>query len=168
MSTEKIVGQEVRLPCPAGMLPSAASPPICQSKWLKGTVQTNRAGRITGPLIAVFCIGSLSLALFSLVRPSEPDQAMLLQQGEMRLGAGAELVVYYPIPYPRIPNLEVRTASDCVIVEQQADHFRVRNLDPNTPATAQWKARGLQWTRPVAPLSATPEVEPEQGHLPCN
>jgi hypothetical protein len=168
MSTQKIVGQELSLPRSARPLSDVVTPPFQGRRWLGETVQSNRPGLLMG-LSVLFILGSLILAIIGLTRITSPEEPTFLQEGEVRLAAGGELDVYYAIPFPRTPNLEVNSsASDCVIVEQQADHFRIRNPDPNSAVTAQWKARGLRWSASTQADSPTPEAEHQPRRLPCN
>src|SRR5438105_376391 len=110
MSTEKMIRQKVPKPFALGDLrgPSGSSP--YRGEWVRRAVRPRKRGAITVGAIVFFFLGTVALALFGLMRSSPPtpaDELPLAQEGELRLPAGGELEVYYPVPYPRPPNLEI-------------------------------------------------------------
>jgi hypothetical protein len=74
------------------------------------------------------------------------DNEVLSQHGAVRLSPGDEQDVYYPIPYASPPNLELGDLLriDYILLEQRADHFRVRIKSCLDLVTLTWKARGVR------------------------
>jgi hypothetical protein len=105
-------------------------------------------------LIVLGCM-SFSIGGKTVVRP--PDGNPFEQSGAIELRPGAEQDVYYAIPYASTPNLEIDSTFDDVdLVEQHADHFRVRNTSNGLLSrTVEWKARGVKGL-PLAPITVVP------------
>ena len=97
------------------------------------------------------------------ISPSTNDLSH--QHGATILPAGQELDVYYPAPFSSPPNLLTKSIfNDCLVVEQQPDHFRIKNPTPFSREVS-WEARGLPVTAP-APVQvnvAIPEPTPDRN-----
>ncbi|HEY7157155.1 MAG TPA: hypothetical protein VH575_24590, partial [Gemmataceae bacterium] len=98
-----------------------------------GRVLLSRSvGALAGVVIVLIILGCMSLSFggLSIGCKTEPD-GTVCQEGKVNLHQGQELDVYYPVPYTSPPNLELSGDADkCEIVEQKADHFRIRCKDP--------------------------------------
>lgn len=78
------------------------------------------------------------------------------EKGHVTVPARQELDVYYPVPFVSPPNLTINSAFDaCALVDQQADHFRVRNTF-SFPREVTWQARGVR----SIPLTTIPVPAP--------
>jgi hypothetical protein len=109
-------------------------------------------------------LGCMSLSIGD--RTVLPDDRLsYAQEGSVRVEIGQELDVYYPVPYASPPNLEIKGPGSYTIVDQQADHFRVRaKVEGNTIGWEgfDWTARGVRVVLPppaVQPVSAAAPVE---------
>ncbi len=73
------------------------------------------------------------------------------QRGKVAVPPGEELDVYYPVPFASPPNLRTETTfSDCSVIEQKPDHFRIKN--PNVfSRDLTWEARGV-YSQAYAPV----------------
>jgi hypothetical protein len=92
---------------------------------------------------------------------ADVDRCVFQQYGNLRMGQGQELDVYYAVPYGATPNLEIKTEpGEFVILEQKPDHFRLRNT--GFLGQARWEARGVLTAHPqiVAPSAPPTEQEP--------
>jgi hypothetical protein len=107
-------------------------------------------------------LGCMSLSIGE--RTTLPDDRLAYtQEGSVRVEIGQELDVYYPVPYASPPNLEFKGLDSYTILDQQADHFRVRaKMEGNTGGwmACDWTARGVR-----APLSPPP-VQPVSAAVP--
>jgi hypothetical protein len=58
--------------------------------------------------------------------------------------------VYYPVPFAGPPHLSLsgNNAVDCVLVEQKADHFKVKTTNLPFAITVTWKAEGIRGPAP--------------------
>ncbi len=106
------------------------------------------------------CIGFLAICLGCLsiggrTEVVNRDDRSSTQSGKATIGAKREMDVYYPVPYAQTPNLELETSGDdCVIVEQKADHFRVKSTSHLTRSVS-WTARGVSsLASPAPPVQA--------------
>jgi hypothetical protein len=90
-----------------------------------------------------------------------PDGDAFTQTGCATVRGKAKQDIYYPVPYAFPPNLEATdNFGHCEVVEQRADHFRVRNRD-GLDATVRWTARGVRYDAPAArPPTPTPSGAP--------
>jgi hypothetical protein len=97
------------------------------------------------------------------------NDGSFVQEGNVRLRAGAEQVIWYPIPYASPPNLQMDD-DDCVILEQREDHFRVGNTDHHFSSSTHWKARGVKATPPPVdpPPLAAPGLPPAPVPVPTS
>jgi hypothetical protein len=109
-------------------------------------------------------LGCMSLSIGE--RTTLPDDRLAYtQEGSAHIEIGQELDVYYPVPYASPPNLELKGLGSYTIVDQQADHFRVRaKVEGNTIGWEgfDWTARGVRVVLPppaVQPVSAAAPVE---------
>lgn len=85
------------------------------------------------------------------------DPSVVPQTSSITIPKGQELTVYYPKPYASPPNLELDNSSqNCKIIEQRADHFRVRN--DGTTLEVKWTARGVPMQAAVVVAPTTPGV----------
>jgi hypothetical protein len=92
---------------------------------------------------------------------------VLSQEGKLSLRAGGETDVYYPQPYASPPNLSAEeTFTNYEIVEQKADHFRIRNTSP-FDINVTWTARGVKHAAPpvVVVSPASSPAAPTQSPL---
>jgi hypothetical protein len=118
-------------------------------------------------MLAIF-MGCMSLSM-SIGCKTGPD-GTTCQEGKVSLREGQELEVYYPVSYASPPNLEISGESnDCEIIEQKADHFRIR-YKGSFDATPHWKACGQKGPPPAAaptvivtPPSPPPVPPPTNG-----
>jgi hypothetical protein len=112
-------------------------------------------------LLCIF-LGCMSLSIggrTEIVHHEEHEEGLLVQEGEVKVPGESGLDVFYPTPYPNVPNL-VLTSHNLIgaaqLLVQKEDHFRVRNPDL-LPMTVQWTAKG---TRQPAPVPTTPVNPP--------
>jgi hypothetical protein len=129
------------------------------------------AGALGGGVIVLIILGCMSLSFggLSIGCKTEPD-GTVCQEGKVSMHRGQELDVYYPVPYASPPNLELSGDADkCEIVEQKADHFRIRCKDP-CDATPHWQARGLRCPppAPTPTVIVTPPASPPAPPPPTN
>jgi hypothetical protein len=99
------------------------------------------------------CMGISIGGRYELPRETAADCGdVLTQEGSVSLRSGGEQEVYYPVPYAFPPNLEFPTAPSWVqVVEQKADHFRVKCDAGCSQMWVSWKARGVKYSAPPAP-----------------
>jgi hypothetical protein len=119
---------------------------------------SRQVGALAGTVLLLIFLGCMSLSIGC---KTEPD-GTVCQEGKVSLHKGQELDVYYPAPYASPPNLELSGDCDkCDIIEQKADHFRIRCNDP-CDATPHWQARGLRCPPPgtTPPVIVTPSAPP--------
>jgi hypothetical protein len=114
---------------------------------------------VTLLVILLGCM-SISIGKFGSSPPPE-DDGMLCQGGEVELALAAERDVYYPVPYPSPPHLDISDPfGKCELVEQKPDHFRVRSTFEKSalggPFTLKWKAKGLKMPPPAPPPGPAP------------
>ena len=132
-------------------------------------VLSRPVGILAGSITLLIFLGCMSLSIGC---RTEPDSTTC-QEGKVSLRKGQELDVYYPIPYASPPNLEINwDADECEIIEQKADHFRIR-CKRQCEATPHWKARGLKCPPPgttptviVAPPAPPPSTNSPPSPLP--
>jgi hypothetical protein len=127
-------------------------------------------GAAAAALLLFIFVGCMSLTIGGRTEVVHHEENVLTQDGEAKVAGDCEMDVYYPVPYPHVPNL---TLSSCkplnapVLLVQKEDHFRVKNPDL-FPVTVQWTAKGERQAPPVlvAPVSPPlpaplPEVPPK-------
>lgn len=96
---------------------------------------------------------------------------LLDQEGAAAVPVGKAVDVFYPIPHSSPPNLtldeDFGTVFDrCTLVEQQPDHFRVRN-DGVFERKVHWKTKGVAFTLAApAPPPNVPAPAPAATTLP--
>ena len=80
------------------------------------------------------------------------------QQGKVKVSTDETVQVFYPVPYGAPPNLAVTGFNRdwVVIVEQKADHFKVRRTGRTLIAELEWKAEGI----PADPNKQPPAENP--------
>jgi hypothetical protein len=130
---------------------------------------TDPTGRLAylaaGVTLVAILLGCMSISIGKFSEHKIEDGGLTLcQEDEVTVPAGGERDVYYPIPYPCPPHLEICDSfSHLEIVEQREDHFRVKNTSAFRQ-TGTWKARGLKAPvhGPPAP-AAPPPVPPPEG-----
>jgi hypothetical protein len=93
----------------------------------------------------------------------QPEGDLFIQKGQVHLKPWCEQDVFYAVPYAGPPNLELgNDCDDFEIIEQKADHFRIRNRGFFRTA-AEWTARGVR----LGPCpSLAPETPPPAPALP--
>jgi hypothetical protein len=126
-------------------------------------------------MIALIFLGCMSFS-FGGHYDVPPDGEVLTQKGQVTVKGGCEQDVYYPVPYASPPNLDANDTFDhAELLEQRADHFRVRNTSA-LAICVNWKARGVRClgTPAVAPVpapapapAATDPPPPEPVPLPA-
>jgi len=107
-------------------------------------------------------LGCMSLSIGERHEVVASEDGISSQSGEVKVPGGQELDVYYPVPFASPPNLTVTsTWDDAVMVDQQADHFRVKNPGAFSERM-RWEARGLKARPPavVVPVPATSPATP--------
>src|SRR5262249_43652004 len=131
-------------------------------------------GAVALAALAVAFLGCMSLSVGDAEkvviekRPAttEGDDGVLQQRGSLpALRPGVEQKVYYPVPYASPPNLQISHDHYFVVVEQQADHFVVRQADDvksvdlhfEVPA---WVARGVRRAPTPEPAKPPESVQP--------
>lgn len=113
-----------------------------KTPWVKRN-RRRGYGAVGAALVALACtMGCVNLQFGGKSNCTE-DPSVVPQTSSITIPKGQELTIYYPKAYVSPPNLELDNSSAaCKIVEQKADHFRVRN-DGATPLTVNWTARGM-------------------------
>jgi len=113
---------------------------LCSSR-----IWRQRIGAAAGfAVFLAFALGCMSIQLGGRNEVIQNDDATGLQSGRVDVPPGAVLDIYYPVPYQGPPNLTVETFwQDCLIVEQKADHFQLKNPS-GSAREVTWKARGLR------------------------
>jgi hypothetical protein len=110
-------------------------------------------------------LGCMSLSIGE--RTTLPDDRLAYtQEGSVRVEIGQELDVYYPVPYASPPNLEFKGPGSYTIVDQQADHFRVRaKVESNSIGwvACDWTARGVRAVLPPPPVPAVSAAVPVEA-----
>ena len=109
--------------------------PIKRGVWIAGCV-----------VFVAICLGCMSIG--GRTEIVNRDDRASSQTGKANVPGGQQLDVYYPVPYATPPNLEI--ADEFVIVEQKADHFRVKNTSTFS-RTVNWTARGVPIVIPGQP-----------------
>jgi hypothetical protein len=127
-------------------------------------------GAVAASIMLAIIMGCMSLSM-SIGCKTGPD-GTTCQEGKVSVEDGQELDVYYPIPYASPPNLEISGDSESYqIIEQKADHFRIRNQCVNRRYQWNWKARGSKCPPGAAPTvivtpPSPPPVPPPPGGPP--
>lgn len=131
-----------------------------------------RIGAATAVVAILFIIlGCMSLTIggrTEVVQHEENDGGVLTQTGEAIIAGDSELDVYYPIPYPNIPNLVLthyKLLNEPRLVAQKEDHFRVRNPD-GSALNLKWTAKGMKPPTPVLVAPVNPPPPPPPPELP--
>jgi hypothetical protein len=122
---------------------------------------SRRVGALAGFVLALIILGCMSLSFggLSIGGRTEAD-GTLCQEGDVKLRVGQEQDVFYPIPYASPPNVELSGDMDhCEIVDQKADHFRIRNPSGGQ-ACPHWHARGVKACAPTTVIVASPPARP--------
>ena len=133
---------------------------LCQLRFLDCC---SRRVRLASCLFAVIAVPLLLTGCLSFSiggnhsTHSNEDPAVLAQSGTVTIPAGPVHDVYYPIPYASPPNLELDDPLHaCEIVEQKADHFRVRINGVAGSAAVKWNASGVRLVQQVAAPQPNP------------
>jgi hypothetical protein len=74
-----------------------------------------------------------------------PEDGLTRYHGTVGLAPGQEIDVYYPAPFASPPNLETSPVDPffgSVVVEQKADHFRIKSQSPFVREVT-WQACGV-------------------------
>jgi hypothetical protein len=123
------------------------------------------AGVAAGLLNLAMFLGCMSLAIGGKtyecpLTGCRVEGDVFVQHGQVHLKPRGEQDVYYAAPFAGPPNLELgEDCDDCEVVEQKADHFRVRNRG-FFRTTAGWTARGVKLTPCGPPAPETPPPTP--------
>jgi hypothetical protein len=84
---------------------------------------------------------------------------LLVQEGETLIQPHQVIEICYATPYASPPQLETFWTDRCVVVDQQATFFRVRN-EGSSARRLSWRARGPQANLPPAPAWQGSRVVP--------
>jgi hypothetical protein len=104
----------------------------------------------------VVCLSGCGL-LESEQHESTDTDRVTRQSGSLRVPEGKELDVYYPIPYALRPNVQISSVfNHSLVIEQQPDHFRVKNPSPFAE-DINWEARGV--TIPASASTGTDSIK---------
>jgi len=129
------------------------------------------AGLAIGLQVLIF-LGCMSFSIGERHIEAPADGNTLVQNGEVTVPPGMEQDVYYPIPFACPPNLVLDDCGhECAIIDQRADHFRIRNLRmPGVMGDSlevEWTARGLRARAiPVPVAVSVPLPTPEKRSEP--
>jgi hypothetical protein len=119
--------------------------------------------RLVVLLLPTVTTGCICLAFGG--REQRDSEEPFTQNGKVMVQQGQELDVYYPVPYASPPNLQIDdTLNVHVIVDQQADHFRLRNAGFAKASAwpgVEWTARGMRAPTP-SPATPAPTAAPAQ------
>lgn len=112
-------------------------------------------------LLLVVILGCMSVSFEGRKSIIHHDDQTYSQTGKLEVPPGQEIEIYYAVPYAGPPNLVVSsTFSECQVIEQRPDHFRVKNT-MSSPREVTWTARGLKGPPAVVVVpAATPEIVP--------
>jgi hypothetical protein len=141
---------------------STHSFPSNRKPRIGSTIRFRAVAAMAAVALILIILGCMSFSIGGKTMILGPEGNPFEQSGAIELRPGAEQDVYYAIPYASTPNLEIDSMFDDVeLVEQHADHFRVRNTSNGLLSrTVEWKARGVKVPPPgpitVTPLSPTP------------
>jgi hypothetical protein len=142
-----------------GILPPCAEDGSPAARGRRRTVRlllSRPVGALAAAVLVLIILGCMSLSFggLSIGCRSEPD-GTLCQEGDVKLLAGQDQEIFYPIPYVSPPNLELSGDVDhCEIIEQKPDHFRIRNPKGAT-SCPHWRARGLRASVPPPAVFVT-------------
>src|SRR5262249_22617919 len=104
-------------------------------------------------------LGCMSFSIGCPWPAATSSDGCLTQSGSVTIPPGAEQDVYFPIPYASPPNLALGDWPEgCVLIEQKADHFRIRNMHRGGLGAAEvdWTAKGVRGPAPVVPVVFSP------------
>jgi hypothetical protein len=119
-------------------------------------------GTAAGLFLLGIILGCMSVSFEGRKQIFQHDDQTYSQTGKIEIPPGQELEIYYPVPYAGPPNLVVSsTFSECQVIEQRPDHFRVKNT-MSSPREITWTARGLKGPPAIVatPPQTTPDVVP--------
>jgi len=103
---------------------------------------------------SLLSMGCLSLNFGNWTSHNNEDPSVLSQTGSARVTKGQIADIYYPVPYASAPNVELDDMfHNYEIVEQKADHFRVRNNSGSWDV--KWTARGMRVAQPAIVVQPT-------------
>ena len=136
----------------------------CQSHkagGVRGWLSSRGLGIASAVFLAILFLGCMSFTIGG--RTYEHDaytnryeDGLYVQRGKIRIPAKSEQDVYYPVAYDHPPNVVLEDDhDDCAIIEQQTDHFRVRN-NGLFRETMSWCARGTRLPAVVVPTDTLP------------
>jgi hypothetical protein len=136
---------------------SSNSVPPKWKPWIGSAIRFRIAATMAAVACVVIVLGCMSFSIGGKTVIRTPDGNPFEQAGAIEIRPGAEQDVFYAIPYASTPNLEIdSTFDDVELVEQHADHFRVRNTSNGLLSrTVEWKARGVKGL-PLAPITVVP------------
>jgi hypothetical protein len=121
-------------------------------------------------LLCIF-LGCMSLSIggrTEVIHHVDNEEDLLIQEGEAKVPGDSELDVYYPKPYPNVPNLVLTShnlISGVQLLVQKEDHFRVRNPDL-LPMTVNWTAKGARQPAQILTVPGSPPPVPPPELLP--
>jgi hypothetical protein len=103
---------------------------------------------VLAAVVAAFVAAGVSIGVNVLFRGTGAPGGLLIQQGKLRLKAGQQQEVYYPIPFAGPPHLELEGSVEdwrkVVLKEQKADHFTVECPGLHPSDEVRWKAEGIR------------------------
>jgi hypothetical protein len=116
-------------------------------------VLSRPVGVLAGAALLLIFLGCMSLSI-----GCKPDgDGTICQEGKVCLQGEEERDVYYPVPYASPPNLEISDGGSWYeIIEQKADHFRIRSGGAaHSDRHSAWASDGAAAANERLPGSAT-------------
>jgi len=116
----------------------------------------SRKERLITLLAAAIVAGFVSVAVIFGVRAFQGNvmfgpeilehNLLLKQQGSVTVGDDNPVEIYYPISYNSPPNLTILATpkGSVLIVEQKADHFKIKKNTGLITVDVQWQAQGAR------------------------
>lgn len=132
-------------------------PPVPGKQWASRTL-----GILSATLLVLMFLGCMSFSVGGRTYQESGhegigEDGLYLQRGEVHLPSYGEQDVYYAAPYAHPPNLVLTDNDDCMVTDQQPDHFRVRNKSLLSQDVS-WRARGVRLASAEIPTVAVPSV----------
>jgi hypothetical protein len=135
-------------------------PPHLRLAPFTAVVFSRQVAVLAGAAVVLIVIGCMSLH-----DSINHEDGTFSQEFTTSLSPGAEIEIYYPVPYTATPHLVLDDGhGDCILTDQQATHFRIRNRSQQYVRTVTWKARGIRV--PPGIVVPLPQGPPPQGPPP--
>jgi hypothetical protein len=120
--------------------------PVIDWHQLERTVFSPTAACAAAWLSLMVMLGCMNISIGGSSDSCSAVTGEFKQTGSVTLPAGAVKVVYYPVPFGSLPNLELDDANGtCEIIEQKEGYFRIRcrEIAGGNTHTFGWTARGI-------------------------